>query len=156
MPKIADTGVPPSPADAFGDNNDMVRWDTVLDDGRPCEVYRKISSPPLVVGEEVELTGVTKKGARKGKVAGKFSGGGGGGYSGSSDDKMRSKEQCMRGEAVIAASNTPHNATSEGLFIAADKIYKYIEGEAPVPASVTASGNPSPLPQEAQTDEIPF
>jgi hypothetical protein len=68
----------------------------------------------------------------------------------SDGDKMRSKEQCMRGEAVIAASNL--SGTVEGTLSIAAQIAAWIAvGGTVVPSSSPAMDALAPAPAE-----IPF
>lgn len=59
--------------------------------------------------------------------SGSYSGGGGSGGQRGGHEYQRSKEQCMRGEAAIAAAYVASNL--EDLFEKAEEIYKWIKGD---------------------------
>lgn len=85
--------------------------------------------------------------------AAQYGGGGSGGGASYGGDKQRSKEQCMRGEAIIAAASLA-KSHEEAIRIAGT-FYGWIDGSvtaaatSPTPESVTAQAPPVP-------DEIPF
>lgn len=156
MAKIADTGINPGPEDVWGDG--MQTWEVTLDDGQPCKVFRKATSPPLVVGQEIELTGTTKQGDRKGKVA---SQGGGYGnkpaasYGSPPRGEHRTPEQIIRSTAIgVAVSFHQGEPASTGDAISTASAFEsYIANGAHHPAQ--AATPPAATPP-ATTDNIPF
>lgn len=70
------------------------------------------------------------------------------------DDKMRSKEQCMRGEAIIAAATLAKSPTEAMAY--ADKFFDYIsQGNVVTNNGPDASWSPD-APPVPSTDQIPF
>lgn len=141
------------PGAPWGENNDMLTYEIITSDHEIGVVFRKTSSPPLTEGMEVQSNGKTAKGVNKFKVGSGGYSGGTSGYpnksSGNNDDKMRSKEQCMRGEAVIAAASLAKSFDEATSY--AQRFFDYIAG-------ITAKDGTGPTPESiaASTEEISF
>lgn len=143
----------------FGDDpaKQRVSYDIIVDGSTPGAIYPWLDQT-IEVGQEVEANGFTAKGLAKFRIPSKSGGASATtrqSYtsSGNNDDKMRSKEQCMRGEAAIAAAGV--SASAADIVLNAQAIYKYIESgsnSAPVPqpelAGVGAGGG--------SDNEVPF
>lgn len=151
MPTIANTGINPGPGDVWGDG--MQTWEVTLDDGQSCTIYRKQTSPPLVVGQEIEITGTTKQGGRKGKVpsAGGSYGSSSSGGASAPKGEFRSPDQIIRSTAIgVAASFLASGVADASAAInVASQFESYIRDGAHFPAgsapSPAAPGSPAEI-----------
>lgn len=131
----------------FGDEGKpkRVSYKIRTSDGVEGEIY-PYASDEITVGLGLESSGTTKRGVPKFRVVNP--GSASGSSSGSTDhgDKMRSKEQCIRGEALIAAASCADNPT-DALKIAPQ-----------FAAWIAVGGSIEPVPpaQAAATDEPIF
>ena len=114
---------------------DMQTWNVTLE-GQAGTNFQinTLASNSLSIGQSGEVKSVTANDEYGDRLQMDWSAGGSGGSSGpsgggSGHQFQRSKEQCMRGEALLAAAFCAAN--KEKAFELAADFYAYIEGDAP-------------------------